>query len=79
MNRYERWKNGESIADIVASGRVPGGCSASWSGNGFITTTFCNEPRISAYHCPKHYAQCATATFPGLGKLGPGSYAGSAR
>ena len=79
MNRYERWKNGESIKDIVASYKVAGGCLSSWSGNGFITTTYCNEPRISAYYFPKHYAKCAAATLPGLGNLGPGSYAGSAR
>ena len=78
MNRYERWKNGESIKDIVASYKVAGGCLSSWSGNGFITTTYCNEPRTSAYHCQKHYEQCSKA-FPGLGNLGPGSYAGSAR
>ena len=79
MTRYERWKNGESIADIVASYRVAGGCTSSWSGNGFLTTTYCNEPRVSAWHCQEHYAQiCSKATFPGLGNLGLGSYAGSA-
>ena len=68
MNRYERWKNGESIKDIVASGMKPGGCRFSWSGNGEITTTFCNEPRDTASMCQKHYGQVySKAAFPGMG------------
>jgi len=57
MSRYERWKNGESLKDIVASGMKPGGCQFSWSGNGFITTTFCNKSRDTATMCRKHYDQ----------------------
>jgi len=72
MTRYERWKNGESIGAIVASYKVAGGCWFSWSGNGFITTTYCNEPCDTAYHCQKHYEQCySKATFPGMGNWGP--------
>jgi len=52
--RYERWKNGERLEDVLESDRLKGGCYRSQSGNGFWSTYFCNQPTVDGLVCAEH-------------------------
>ena len=52
--RYERWKKGERLEDVLESDRLDGGCYRSQSGNGFWSTYFCNQPTVDGLVCAEH-------------------------